>query len=143
MSIIYSYFSYYLCICGKKNLKGGQVVILSDVDNANGFGNSYTFETTGECICDKSGLYLLADYFSTNAVNASLNTYKNNIFFGAAYGSNVQYYETLNFVSILQLNVKDILHVTFGGGLIYGKTRISGVYYTNKINPGWFYNCLF
>lgn len=65
----------------RRNYTGGQVVIFSDVDIANGFGNSYTFETTGKCICDKSGLYLLAVYLSTNAVNASLNIYKNNIFF--------------------------------------------------------------
>lgn len=102
---------------------GGQVVIFSDVAISYGFGNSNTLTTSGQFICEKSGLYQLAVYITTDDPNASLNIYKNNIFIGAAYGSITQYYQTISLASILQLNVNDTLKVTFGGGFVNGKPK--------------------
>ncbi|CAC5396782.1 unnamed protein product [Mytilus coruscus] len=114
------------------NYTNGQNIIFSDIIIASGVGNAISFKSSGIFTCERSGIYQIAAYVSSNANHCAFSVRKNKTFIGDAFGSvgdSFHDFETMTFVSVVQLNVNDTLEIysdSTDDQLIYGN-RESGM----------------
>lgn len=129
LSSSYCYISVILVAGATRGTYADQHTILfHDIIISSGVRDVDSFNSTGAFTCERGGMYQIAAYIASNANHCSFTVRKNKAYIGDAFASLGDFYETMTFISVVELKVNDTIEIYSGstGQLVYGN-RESGI----------------